>query len=49
MLHNREKAGGVAVDWQSLALGKKYDRKTVGVGAYGRRSYNPETVTHVRR
>ena len=35
MLRNRDKAGAPSVDWRDLALGKKYDRKTIGIGALG--------------
>jgi hypothetical protein len=35
MLRNRDKAGKADVDWRDLALGKKFDRKSIGIGPYG--------------
>eukprot|EP00054_Salpingoeca_dolichothecata_P018636 m.114719 g.114719 ORF g.114719 m.114719 type:complete len:349 (+) comp22947_c0_seq4:3-1049(+) len=48
MLNNRAKAGGPPVDWLSLALGKKYQRKTIGLGAFDENKKKYEHQVHIR-
>eukprot|EP01137_Pigoraptor_chileana_P018034 Opistho-2@76929 len=48
-MHNgRDKIGQVEVDWRSLALGKKYERKTIGFGDYDKKRRKHKDVVFIR-
>jgi len=48
MLNGRAKVGAVEVDWSTLSMAKRHQRKTIGFGSYNKKERQFEEQVYIR-